>query len=78
MSVLVLQELFDRKLHEASEMSTEELASELKGSVSNNNGMMSRNTMIEIVAMKLSNKELESMKWEMNLFGVSCLLECSF
>ena len=62
MSVLVLQELFDRKLHEASEMSTEELASELKGSVSNNSGMMSRNTMIEIVAMKLSNKELEAMK----------------
>jgi hypothetical protein len=43
-------------------MSTEELASELKGSVSNNNGMMSRDTMIEIVAMKLSNQELEAMK----------------
>jgi len=62
MSVLVLQELFDRKLHEASEMSTEQLAAELKGSVSNNNGMMSRDTMIEIVAMKLSNEELEAMQ----------------
>jgi len=62
MSVLVLQELYDRKIDEASEMSTEQLAAELKGSVSNNNGMMSRNTMIEIVAMKLSNKELEEMK----------------
>jgi hypothetical protein len=53
----------DRKLHEASEIVyTEELASELKGSVSNNNGMMSRDTMIEIVAMKLSNEELEAMQ----------------
>ena len=55
MSVLVLQELYDRKIDEASEMSTEQLAAELKGSVSNNNGMMSRDTMIDIVAMKLAN-----------------------
>ena len=61
MSVLVLQELYDRKIDEASEMSTEQLAAELKGSVSNNNGMMSRDTMIDIVAMKLANQELESM-----------------
>jgi hypothetical protein len=61
MSVLVLQELYDRKIDEASEMSTEQLAIELKGSVSNNNGMMSRDTMIDIVAMKLANQELESM-----------------
>ena len=61
MSVLVLQELYDRKIDEASEMSTEKLAAELKGSVSNNNGMMSRDTMIDIVAMKLANQELESM-----------------
>ena len=46
---------------EASEMSNEELASQLKGSVSNKNGMMSRDTMIDIVAMKLSNQELELM-----------------
>jgi hypothetical protein len=61
MSVLVLQELYDRKIDEASEMSTEQLAAELKGSVSNNNGMMSRDTMIDIVAMKLANQELEAM-----------------
>jgi len=61
MSVLVLQELYDRKIDEASEMSTEQLAVELKGSVSNNNGMMSRDTMIDIVAMKLANQELEAM-----------------
>jgi len=62
MSVLVLQELYDRKIDEASEMSTEQLAAELKGSVSNNNGMMSRDTMIDIVAMKLANQELEAMQ----------------
>ena len=39
-------------------MSNEQLAKELKGSVSNRNGMMSRDTMIDIVAMKLSNAEL--------------------
>ncbi len=61
MSVLVLQELYDRNLHEAAEMSTEQLAAEVKCSVSNNSGMMSRDTMIEIVAMKLSNEELEAM-----------------
>jgi len=58
MSSLVLQELFENKIQEASEMSNEELAKELKGSVSNSNGMMSRDTMIDIVAMKLSNAEL--------------------
>lgn len=62
MSVLVLQELYDRKIDEASEMSTEQLAAELKDSVSNNNGMMSRDTMIDIVAMKLANEELEAMQ----------------
>ena len=58
MSILVLQELYDSKIQEASEMSNEQLAKELKGSVSNRNGMMSRDTMIDIVAMKLSNAEL--------------------
>ena len=58
MSSLVLQELFENKIQEASEMSNEQLAKELKGSVSNTNGMMSRDTMIDIVAMKLSNAEL--------------------
>jgi hypothetical protein len=61
MSVLVLQELFDRKLHEASEMSNRELISELKGSITGIRAMP-RDNMIEIVAMKLSNKELEAMK----------------
>ena len=58
MSSLVLQELFENKIQEAYEMSNEQLAKELKGSVSNTNGMMSRDTMIDIVAMKLSNAEL--------------------
>jgi hypothetical protein len=58
MSSLVLQDLYQRKIDEASEMSNEQLAKELKGSVSNTNGMMSRDTMIDIVAMKLSNAEL--------------------
>jgi len=62
MSNLAIQDLYQRKIDEASEMSTEKLAAELKGSVSNNNGMMSRDTMIEIVAMKLSNEELEAMQ----------------
>tara|TARA_X000001036_G_scaffold132561_1_gene125409 strand:+ start:1874 stop:2062 length:189 start_codon:yes stop_codon:yes gene_type:complete len=58
MSSLTLQDLFENKIQEASEMSNEQLAKELKGSVSNRNGMMSRDTMIDIVAMKLSNAEL--------------------
>ena len=58
MSNLAIQDLYQRKIDEASEMSNEELAKELKGSVSNTNGMMSRDTMIDIVAMKLSNAEL--------------------
>ncbi len=58
MSNLAIQDLYQRKIDEASEMSTEELVSELKGSVSNRNGMMSRDTMIDIVAMKLANAEL--------------------
>jgi hypothetical protein len=33
MSSLVLQELFENKIQEASEMSNEQLAKELKGSV---------------------------------------------
>ena len=57
MSSLVLQELFENKIQEASEMSNEQLAKELKGSVSNTNGMMSSDTMIDIVAMTLSNAE---------------------
>jgi hypothetical protein len=58
MSNLAIQDLYQRKIDEASEMSNEQLAKELKGSVSNTNGMMSRDTMIDIVAMKLSNAEL--------------------
>ena len=58
MTIMVLQELFDSKVQDATEMSNEQLAKELKGSVSNKNGMMSRDTMIDIVAMKLANAEL--------------------
>ena len=77
MSSLVLQELFENKIQEASEMSNEQLAKELKGSVSNTNGMMSRDTMIDIVAMKLSNAELRDELWEMNFYLVSYSL-CAF
>ena len=57
MSNLAIQDLFERKIQEASEMSIRELISALKGSVSSPR-VLSRDTMIDIVAMKLTNAEL--------------------
>jgi len=57
MSNLAIQDLFDRKVDEASKMSIRELISALKGSISSPN-VLSRDTMIDIVAMKLANDEL--------------------
>ena len=57
MSNLALQDLFENKIQEASEMSNRELISELKGSITGIRAMP-RDDMIEIVAMKLANSEL--------------------
>ena len=57
MSNLAIQDLFERKIQEASEMSIRELISALKGSISSPS-VLSRDTMIDIVAMKLANDEL--------------------
>ena len=57
MSNLAIQDLYDRKVDEASEMSTRELISALKGSISSPKAL-SRDSMIDIVAMKLANDEL--------------------
>ena len=57
MSNLALQDLFENKIQEASEMSLRELISEFKGSISSPS-VLSRDTMIDIVAMKLTNAEL--------------------
>ena len=57
MSNLAIQDLYQRKIDEASEMSTRELISALKGSISSPKAL-SRDSMIDIVAMKLANDEL--------------------
>jgi hypothetical protein len=57
MSNLALQDLFENKIQEASEMSNRELISELRGSITGIRAMP-RDDMIEIVAMKLANSEL--------------------
>ena len=57
MSNLAIQDLFENKIQEASEMSNRELITELKGSITGIRAM-SRDTMIDIVAMKLANSEL--------------------
>ena len=57
MSNLAIQDLYQRKIDEASEMSNRELISELKGSITGIRAMP-RDDMIEIVAMKLANSEL--------------------
>jgi hypothetical protein len=57
MSNLAIQDLYQRKIDEASEMSNRELITELKGSITGIRAMP-RDDMIEIVAMKLSNAEL--------------------
>jgi len=57
MSNLAIQDLFENKIQEASEMSNRELISELRGSITGIRAMP-RDDMIEIVAMKLANSEL--------------------
>lgn len=57
MSNLAIQDLYQRKIDEASEMSNRELISELKGSITGIRAMP-RDDMIDIVAMKLANDEL--------------------
>jgi len=57
MSILALQDLFQDKVQVASEMSVRELITALGDSVSPVNAM-SRDSMIDIVALKLANDEL--------------------
>jgi hypothetical protein len=57
MSVLALQDLFQDKVQVASEMSIRELITALGDSVSPTSAM-SRDSMIDIVALKLANAEL--------------------
>jgi len=57
MSNLAIQDLYQRKIDEASEMSIRELISALKGSISSPQ-VLSRDSMIDILAMKLANAEL--------------------
>ena len=57
MSNLAIHDLYQRKIDEASEMSIRELISALKGSISAPKAL-SRDNMIDLVAMKLANAEL--------------------
>ena len=57
MSILALQDLFQDKVQVASEMSIRELITALGDSVSPVSAM-SRDSMIDIVALKLANAEL--------------------
>ena len=57
MSILALQDLFQDKVQVASEMSIRELISAIGDSVSPTCAL-SRDSMIDIVAMKLANAEL--------------------
>jgi len=57
MSILALQDLFQDKVQVASEMSIRELITALGDSVSPVSAL-SRDSMIDIVAMKLANAEL--------------------
>jgi hypothetical protein len=57
MSILALQDLFQDKVQVASEMSIRELVTVIGDSVSPINAL-SRDSMIDIVAMKLANAEL--------------------
>ena len=58
MSILALQDLFQDKVQVASEMSIRELITALGDSVSPTSAM-SRDSMIDIVALKLANEELK-------------------
>ena len=57
MSILALQDLFQDKVQVASEMSIRELITALGDSVSPASAL-SRDSMIDIVALKLANDEL--------------------
>ena len=57
MSILALQDLFQDKVQVASEMSIRELITAIGDSVSPVSAM-SRDSMIDIVALKLANDEL--------------------
>ena len=57
MSILALQDLFQDKVQVASEMSIRELITAIGDSVSPISAM-SRDSMIDIVALKLANDEL--------------------
>ena len=57
MSILALQDLFQDKVQVASEMSIRELITAIGDSVSRVSAM-SRDSMIDIVALKLANAEL--------------------
>tara|TARA_R100000544_G_C2201701_1_gene47076 strand:+ start:208 stop:393 length:186 start_codon:yes stop_codon:yes gene_type:complete len=57
MSILALQDLFQDKVQVASEMSIRELVLAIGDSVSPVSAM-SRDSMIDIVALKLANAEL--------------------
>lgn len=57
MSILALQDLFQDKVQVASEMSIRELITAIGDSVSPTSAM-SRDSMIDIVALKLANAEL--------------------
>ena len=57
MSILALQDLFQDKVQVASEMSIRELITALGDSVSPVSAL-SRDSMIDIVALKLANAEL--------------------
>ena len=57
MSNLAIHDLFQEKVQVASEMSIRELISALEGSISSPKAL-SRDSMIDILAMKLSNDEL--------------------
>ena len=57
MSILALQDLFQDKVQVASEMSIRELVLAIGDSVSPTSAM-SRDSMIDIVALKLANAEL--------------------
>ena len=57
MSILALQDLFQDKVQIASEMSIRELITAIGDSVSSPS-VLSRDSMIDIVALKLANAEL--------------------
>ena len=57
MSILALQDLFQDKVQVASEMSIRELITAIGNSVSPVSAL-SRDSMIDIVALKLANAEL--------------------